>query len=220
MKLKTRPAKKLSVKLRHEALTTNDQIYLRRFKRLLAGVLSGVSVIMEANSGRFLLLQDNHDQIYIHNDLVGLIYMHIYRFLLIPDTDCTLWNRRLNRGIDSFSDEQIKNNFHFQNREQLRMIFRCFLFPRSITLDNGCVVSGEEAFLVTVYRMSWPRKLTQIEEMFGRDYSLWSRCIKHVLNYMVDNWSYLLFDNMAYWLPYLPLMNSKISNKISNRVRS
>ena len=105
MKLKTRPAKKLSVKLRHEALTTNDQIYLRRFKRLLAGVLSGVSVIMEASSGRFLLLQDNHDQIYIHNDLVGLIYMHIYRFLLIPDTDRTLWNRRLNRGIDSFSDE-------------------------------------------------------------------------------------------------------------------
>ena len=169
MKLKTKPAKRLSIKLRHEALTTRDQIYLRRFNFLFVRILSQGSMIMNANSSRSLLLTADNRAVENHNNLLGLLYAQMYSILCIPDTDRTLWNRRLNRGIETFTDEQIKNSFHFQNRDQLRMVFRCFLIPQRIVLDNGCMVSGEEAFLVTVYRMAWPRKLTQIEEFFGRD---------------------------------------------------
>ena len=169
---------------------------------------------MQSNTSRPLLIGADHREIELHNDLLGELCAHVCSILCIPDTDRSLWNRRLNRGIDSFTDEQIKNDFHFQNRDQLRMVFRCFRIPQKITLDNGCVVSGEEAFLVTVFRMAWPRKLTQIEGIFGRDYSLWSRVINFMLNFMVDWWSYLLFDNMTFWLPYLALMHSNIVDKI------
>ena len=116
----------------------------------------------------------------------------IHGRLSIIDTDRSLWNRRLNRTIDSFTDEPIKNNFNFQNRWQLHTLYSCFRVPVEIRLDNGCLVSGEEALLVTIYRLSWPRKLTQIYEIFGRYYSLWSRCIKFMIDFIVDNWCFIV----------------------------
>ena len=187
MKLKTKVAKKLSVKLRHEALTSNDQHFLRRAYAILKRVLDQTGLLLELESSR-QLLSTSYMYFICHNyGYINRVLRSIHGRLFIIDTDRSLWNRLLNCTIDSFTDEQIKNNFNFQNRGQLHALYSCLRVPVEIRLDNGCLVSGEEALLVTIYRLSWPRKLTQIEEIFGRDYSLWSRCIKFMIDFIVDN---------------------------------
>jgi hypothetical protein len=34
---------------------------------------------------------------------------------------------------------------------------------------------------------------------------------------MVDNWGYLLTNNVAFWLPYLPMMAAALRNKLSEK---
>ena len=214
MKLKTKTAKKLAVKLRHEALTSNDQHFLRRGYAVLKRLLDQTTLLLQLESSRSLMSSSSLDFVYHNYRFIRRVLGLIVKKLAIPDTDRSLWNRRLNRTIDTFTNEQIKNDFNFQNKDQLRVLFVCLKIPQSICLDNGCRVTGEEAFLVTIYRMSWPRKLTQIEDTFGRDYSVWSRCINFMINYILDNWCYLLFDNMAYWFPTLPQMHATIVDKL------
>ena len=214
MKLKTKTAKKLAVKLRHEALTSNDQHFLRRAYEILKRVLDQTALLLELESSRQLQSTSYMDSICHNYVYISRVLSLVHKRLSILDTDRSLWNRRLNRTIDSFTDEQIKNNFNFQNRGQLHALYSCLGIPNRIRLDNGCRVYGEEALLVTIYRLSWPRKLTQIEETFGRDYSLWSRCIKFMIDFIVDNWCYLLFDNMDYWLLTMPHMHSAIVDKL------
>ena len=73
-----------------------------------------------------------------------------------------------------------------------------------MVLDNGGVTSGEEALLVTLYRLSFPRRLSDIEGAFGRDYSHWSRVIKYTMQWFIKNWWYLLSDNTEYRTDQIP----------------
>lgn len=53
-------------------------------------------------------------------------------------------------------------------------------------LDNGCKVRCEEAFLLMLYRLSFPRKLTEMQSMWGREYSQLSRIFNHTINIVYE----------------------------------
>ena len=53
-------------------------------------------------------------------------------------------------------------------------------------------------------------------DVFGRDTTFWSRVIKRTLKFILNNWYYLIGDNMQFWKPQFPLFNAKINLKIKS----
>ena len=53
-------------------------------------------------------------------------------------------------------------------------------------------------------------------DVFGRDTTFWSRAIKLTLKFILNNWYYLIGDNMQFWKPQFPLFNAKINLKIKS----
>jgi hypothetical protein len=50
---------------------------------------------------------------------------------------------------------------------------------------------------------------------FGFDHQTASQACLLFYGFMVENWSYLLYDNLEYWRPHLPRSNQAILDKCS-----
>ncbi len=53
--------------------------------------------------------------------------------------------------------------------------------------------------------------------MYGKDWTQWNRACIWFVKYIVDNFSYLLIDNLAYWQPFFAMFADKISAKITEK---
>ncbi len=122
-----------------------------------------------------------------------------------------------NRGFDDFSDSWILNNTRFRNKHDCRLAFLSLKLPaEGFILSNRARVSSEEAWLVTLYRVTFPRRLVDVVDVFGHETTFWSRAITHTLKYILLNWYYLIGDNIPFWAPSFPLFNAKINLKIKS----
>jgi hypothetical protein len=55
------------------------------------------------------------------------------------------------------------------------------------------------------------------EHVFGMTYIQASSVFQLFLRFMVDNWGYLLTNNVTFWLPYLPMMAAALRNKLAEK---
>jgi len=104
-----------------------------------------------------------------------------------------LWNNldpinpaNKNRGINSWTDSECYQELRFR-RADLRRLMDLLGFPEIIILDNRCTCSGEYAFCLMIYRLTYPSKLTRLQTLFGREYSQLSRFIKYSVNLCYTN---------------------------------
>jgi hypothetical protein len=81
------------------------------------------------------------------------------------------------RMIDSFTPEEAWHYLRFRIPE-LKKLFILFEFPNFVKCDNGIVCPGEHAFVLMLYRISYPTRLFQLQDIIGRDYSQLSRIFK------------------------------------------
>lgn len=116
--------------------------------------------------------------------------------------------------IDGCSEETCYSQYRFQKRD-LRYLFIALRFPEIITLPNKSIVRGEKAFLLMLFRMAYPRRLVDMEEYFGREYSTVSRCFNFVVNLMDVEHSHLLLNNLEFFLPRFENYNRIILEKIA-----
>ena len=132
-------------------------------------------------------------------------------------------HQRFDRRLESFSNQCYSRNTRLHCMEHCKKAFLGLNFPLEIDcvhnsgtyiLDNRCRVDCQEAFLVVLYKCTYPRRLEDITEVFGRVYSHWSRIIKFTLDWVFDHWSYLILSNFDYWVPMFPLFNAKVNEKI------
>ena len=82
-----------------------------------------------------------------------------------------------------------------------------FQVPHIIRIENtGNVFYGEEYLLVSLYRLHRPTALSGAcyKSVFGFGHTAVSMVFNSFLDFMIDKWSYLILDNMDFWLPYLP----------------
>ena len=87
-----------------------------------------------------------------------------------------------NRGFDDFSDSWILNNTRFRNKHDCRLAFLSLKLPaEGFILSNRARVSSVEAWLVTLYRVTFPRRLVDVVDVFGHETTFWSRAITHTL---------------------------------------
>lgn len=113
----------------------------------------------------------------------------------------------LRRTIDSFEDEEIPIYFRFRSKEQLHELKRGFQIPDRIKMpETGNIFHGDEFLLVGLYRLHLPSTLSDssFKLLFGLGHTAVSMIFNAFVDFLVESWGYLLFDNMQFWLPYLP----------------
>ena len=123
--------------------------------------------------------------------------------------------RNLRRTIDSFTDEEIPVYFRFRSKEQLHRLMRGFQIPMQVKLKTGNIFEGEELLLVSLYRLHRPTTLSEgsFKLIFGMGHTAVSMAFNAFLDFMVDKWSYIIMDNLNFWLPYLPDCAQAIRDK-------
>ena len=110
-----------------------------------------------------------------------------------------------NRTIESFNGEEIPSYFRFRGKGQLYQLLNGFEFPDFLYTKSRHKFSGEEVLLIGLYRLSHVGRLHcgSFVEIFGFAYHRVSKIFLVFLDFMVDNWRYIIRDNISFWLPYL-----------------
>jgi uncharacterized protein YutD len=85
----------------------------------------------------------------------------------------------------------------------------CFQIPEFVKSKDGHVFHREEVLLISLYILSYLNNTNDAAfiELFGHVYIRVSKIVKTFLDYIVDNWSYILLHNGTFWKPYLQVNN-------------
>jgi hypothetical protein len=128
--------------------------------------------------------------------------------------------RKLRRTIDSFSDEELPIYFRFRSNQQLHRLMAGFQIPALIRIpETGNILHGEEFLLIGLYRLHLPSITSDgaFKTLFGLGRTAVSMVFNAFIEFLVDNWGYLLLDNMPFWLPYLPECAQAIRDKCHDK---
>ena len=205
--IKTKAAWQLGLRRRSESLTPNDRITVVDQQNIMNWLMSKRKKLLYEED-----TASNIDSIHSLSQQIYGIQCNILNYLTVERT--ILSNEHKRRTISSFSDDWIYSNTRFHSSTDLMRLYKGLRIPDKIILDNKSVVSGEEALLVTLYRLSFPRRLSDFEKTFGREYSHWSRVIKYTLEWIVRNWWYLMSNSIEYWKDHIPSFHRAIVTKI------
>ena len=168
--IKTKAAWQLGLRRRSESLTPNDRIAVLEQKKVMAWLMRKRKELMSEEASA-----DNVDSIQRLSEQINGIYFNMANYLTVERS--ILSNHHKRRTFASFSSDWIYTNTRFHSSSDLLRLYKALQIPDKIVLPNRSVVSGEEALLVTLYRLSFPRRLSDFEETFGREYSHWSRLL-------------------------------------------
>jgi len=92
-----------------------------------------------------------------------------------------------------------KSFFRFQ-KEDLRELIELLRLPAIVTLGNRCTGTGENVFLRGLYELTTGETQYNIAaNVFGRDQSYQSYCLKYFIDHVFDNFQHLLTNNLEWW---------------------
>jgi hypothetical protein len=130
-------------------------------------------------------------------------YRYINRWLIIPRT--IFINRH--RTAATFTDAKLYD-MRITDRAHIPLLMVALLPGlQRWECENGVVESLEVGFMMFLYWVSFPRKISVMQEIFGREYSQISRIMKAVWNFLDTTWSRLVTDNLDYFVGRLPEYN-------------
>ena len=113
--------------------------------------------------------------------------------------------------LESFSEY-----FRFQNGDQLRQLLAGFQFPTGTVSINAYKFTSEEILLISLIRLSWPHRWSDVRKSFpDRSRNELQLAFYWFLNFMIDNWGYLISNNREYWLPFLQESAESIRQKLA-----
>ena len=148
--------------------------------------------------------------------------------LCLMDEVCTtvdVFNERLHvpvKGvgmtINAWEEVRIPADLNVHTRRDLWRLFDGFRFPPTMISPSRHKFDGQEVFLFGLYRLSHPGKYDRqdIIKIFGFVHkSRASECFYCFLHFMVNQWGYLLTNNMQHSLSHLSEMASSIRKKCS-----
>ncbi|XP_075553687.1 uncharacterized protein LOC142586292 [Dermacentor variabilis] len=101
-------------------------------------------------------------------------------------------------------------------RDTLRRLQSALLVPDVISTPQIVLVPGDEALCITLRHLSYPNRLCELEQLFGRHYSVISSVTSYVLSHIEDKFVHLLKDvNNHTWvdLPTIDMFAQAIHSK-------
>lgn len=196
-----------------EALNAFHRIKLRRIERNIRGLVSTLPALArKPNLRRAVIL------------CVIAEYLEALKILVVEVPDRPLRVEGLPMSFDRMKAHlleigvEVSERYRFQSFEALNRLKLAFRFPEgAIRLDNGIKTSAEEIILVSLSRLAFPHRWSDLLEQYpGRHVTVFPRIFKWFLNFMVINWGYLLLNNMQWWKPRLRESCEAIRVKLQN----
>jgi len=212
-----KPAHALYYRKRCYALTEHDNIFIRNHTRKLEKFVQLTTDDDGDDFAEFsheleLLTDDDSDWEDVEDEL--LIAIHKKRRVDPKSMEPLPAVINLHRTIDSFHETETKDLFRFK-KEQIKRLYAALEFPAEFHFE-GCKFTGEEILLAGLYRMAQPRDSTGWAGTFGWLQSRASKAFKLYLNFMDQNWIYLINDNVNYWSPMFPTLAEGIRLKLNS----
>jgi hypothetical protein len=98
--------------------------------------------------------------------------------------------------------------------EHLKELIQLLRLPEWIVIPgNRAVWHREEAILLLLRRLSYPCRLQDLEQEFGRDHTSLSRCINHMLKWIYERFGHKVRNNLHYWAPHFRNFHEAIVRK-------
>ena len=187
-------AKKLSVRRRHLRLNSNDQVRVRRMRKII------LAILFKRHHHDTLLSKDEKEQ--LENAYrVAVIY---YLYLVTYDDETHDKTPSKNRMISSYSDSQCVSKFRFQ-KQHLQELVPLLKLDKRCKLRNGIRMPGEEVLLRGLFEFANAQTNHAVSDEFGRDGSAQSRALTYFVDHMIDNFEHLVVnkdpttDNLSWW---------------------
>ena len=157
-----------------------------------------------------LHLVQMHNRQRVFQVIQGLIqqYRHIDRFIIIPIQ--VFLNRH--RNLATWNDNDLYD-MRITDRGHIAKLLTALQIPVRWECDNGTIEDREVGFLMFLFWISFPRKLSRMQTEFGREYSQISRILKAVWVFMDINWGHLVTNNIPYFVARLPEYNRRFLAK-------
>jgi hypothetical protein len=199
------PKRFTSYVYRFAALSQKELFAVRRLKRVIHGIRLRIMFYMSINQeipiDLFELLRAVMTQ-YTHLTVTDEIPQRI-RKVHVPVT------------IESFTSSECWIRF-VTRKQDLYRILDCLNLrnKNNIRMDNGSKFTGEEIMLFSLNHFVSPTKLAEMVTIYGKDWSQWDRAFNWFVGYMIDNFGFLLLDNLAYWQPQFSNFADKIRLKV------
>ncbi len=162
---------------------------------------------------RLLFDEDNLDNLInetmLKVEAIKLTHYNLDYFLPLPKI------RHKNITIDGLSEHTADSEFGFSKGEIKRM--RNGLRMPAIFIRNGCKFTADEILLCGLYRIHTPNFVDKQQWVliFGWLQSRASLAFKLFWTFMMQNWVYLITDNLNFWLPFFPTFAAVIENKVN-----
>ena len=179
-----KPAKQLAYRSRHLALTSAEQVKLRKLKKIIL----------------ILLIKCKKDK--ENTDLVYLLKLFMAKYLQLSYSEETsLVERRPNRNrtIESFTNSECYINFRFRSAEMKRL-YPLLKFDDQCILENGMNMPGEEVFLRGLYELCSGENQEHIAaNVFGGENTKQGRSFKYFILHIYNTFSMLVHNSLAWW---------------------
>lgn len=127
--------------------------------------------------------------------------------------------RNRNRLFDSFTDEECWHYLRFRKTELSELLILCD-FPAIIVCKNGTSCPGEHAFCILLYRIAYPSRLFELQEIFGRDYSQISRIFKWSIDFMHLKHKNKVECNLSWYTERFDMYHQSIIKKVLESPRN
>ena len=176
-------ARSLSYRFRYRAMSSNDQVTARRYRKLV------------------LILSCLKDEDETMDQMFQIMVIMYLSKVLVDTRDFESIGRppRVNRSIDSFCVTNCQPMFQFK-KPDLTELYELMEWPDMCTFSNGSRMRGEEVFLRGLHELvSGNTKHLICETIFGREYSTQSRAFTYFINFIYDKYAKLVHDNLEWW---------------------
>ena len=146
-----------------------------------------------------------------------MIVQHIHNQLRI-DRSIPLQADRVKCERYKFTDfvnYNFSGLFRWRSPKDLQRLYEGLQLP-GLTKIKAYKTTGQEILMVSLVRLSYPHRWEDVERIFIGIKRWKLQCLFYwFLDYMVENWSYLILNNREFWTPLMPVMARAIEDKLA-----
>ena len=174
-------AKKLAYRSRFKALSSKEQVQLRRYKNCILAFM--IKAKAEGKTAQDL-------------DIVPRALIARYLHMIVDTEEDVERRFDFKRTISSFRPSECYINFRFKKAALTRLL-PLLRFPAKCVLQNRSTMSGEEVLLRGLYEFSSGDMQEKIAaNVFGSEYTRQGRAFKYFIDHIFDNFQHLVTDNL------------------------
>jgi hypothetical protein len=192
---------------RYSALSTKESLRAADLTKFLQHSLVALRALREEGADDTKLLA-----------YLEVLLVEYFQLVFAPVRPAQVRRVHVARTIDSFSEQQCWSRFRTRKPDVTRL-FAALGFDQlgTVRLGNKCSYSAEEIFLFGMNRLVYPGRLDDLCDIYGREYSQWSRGFTFFINYMMTNWGWLVTGNLQYWANHFSAFSESIRLKIAEK---